>query len=80
MSNLADTRRAPRAGAGLSGGELRKLLISAAIFVLAALVPFVVGGYPLQLAINIAMYAALATSWRRSPTTAPKTMSPRASS
>ena len=63
MSNLADTRQAPRASAGLSSGELRKLLVSAAIFVLAALVPFVVGGYPLQLAINIAMYAALATSW-----------------
>jgi branched-chain amino acid transport system permease protein len=63
VSNLAETRPAPRAGAGLSSGELRKLLISAAIFVLAALVPFVVGGYPLQLAINIAMYAALATSW-----------------
>jgi branched-chain amino acid transport system permease protein len=63
VSNLADTRQAPRAGAGLSSGELRKLLISAAIFVLAALVPFVVGGYPLQLAINIAMYTALATSW-----------------
>ena len=63
MSNLADTRQAMRAGAGLSSGELRKLLISAAIFVLAALVPFAVDGYPLQLAINIAMYAALATSW-----------------
>jgi branched-chain amino acid transport system permease protein len=63
VSNLADTRPAVRPGVGLSGIELRKLLISVAIFVLAALVPFVVGGYPLQLAINIAMYAALATSW-----------------
>jgi len=63
VSNLADTRPAVRPGVGLSGIELRKLLISAAIFVLAALVPFVFGGYPLQLAINIAMYAALATSW-----------------
>jgi branched-chain amino acid transport system permease protein len=63
VSNLADIRPAVRSGVGLSGIELRKLLISVAIFVLAALVPFVVGGYPLQLAINIAMYAALATSW-----------------
>jgi branched-chain amino acid transport system permease protein len=63
VSNLADTRQAVRTGVGLSGVELRKLLISVAIFVLAALVPLVVGGYPLQLAINIAMYAALATSW-----------------
>jgi branched-chain amino acid transport system permease protein len=63
VSNLADTRQAVRTGVGLSGVELRKLLISVAVFVLAALVPFGVGGYPLQLAINIAMYAALATSW-----------------
>jgi branched-chain amino acid transport system permease protein len=63
VSNLADIRPAVRSGVGLSGIELRKLLISVAIFVLAALVPFLVGGYPLQLAINIAMYAALATSW-----------------
>jgi branched-chain amino acid transport system permease protein len=63
VSNLADTRQAVRPGVGLSGVELRKLLISAVIFVLAALVPLVFGGYPLQLAINIAMYAALTTSW-----------------
>jgi branched-chain amino acid transport system permease protein len=63
VSNLADTRQAMRIGAGLSGGELRKLLICIALFVLAALAPLVLGGYPLQLAISIAMYTALATSW-----------------
>ena len=63
MSNLADTRQAMRFGARLSSGELRKLVIYAVLFVLAALAPFVLGGYPLQLAISIAMYTALATSW-----------------
>ncbi len=63
MSNLADTRQAVHPGAGLSAGELRKLLICIVLFALAALVPFVFGGYPLQIAISIAMYTALATSW-----------------
>jgi branched-chain amino acid transport system permease protein len=33
------------------------------IFIVAGLVPLIFGGYALQLAISIAMYTALATSW-----------------
>jgi branched-chain amino acid transport system permease protein len=46
-----------------ASSEVRNLLISAAIFIVAALVPVVADGYALQLAISIMMYAALATSW-----------------
>jgi branched-chain amino acid transport system permease protein len=52
-----------RGGFSITGNEWRNLLISAVIFVAAAAVPFVSGGYVLQLAISIVMYAALATSW-----------------
>jgi branched-chain amino acid transport system permease protein len=47
----------------LSGPERRNLLISVGLFVIAAVVPLVAGGYGLQIAISIVMYTALATSW-----------------
>jgi branched-chain amino acid transport system permease protein len=52
-----------RPGGGLLAGELRNLLIGAAVAIAAACVPLVFDGYALQLAISIAMYTALATSW-----------------
>ncbi len=53
----------PAVRAGITVHELRNLLICAALFVLAACVPLIVGGYVLQLTISIVMYTALATSW-----------------
>ena len=41
----------------------RNLLIAAVLFIAAGLVPLFCDGYPLQLAISIVMYTALATSW-----------------
>jgi branched-chain amino acid transport system permease protein len=58
-----ETLKPVRSGIGLSGGEGRNLLIAGALFVAAALVPLIFGGYVLQLSISIVMYAALATSW-----------------
>ena len=52
-----------RGGLSLSASEWRNLLISVVILAAAACVPLVSGGYVLQLAISIVMYAALATSW-----------------
>lgn len=52
-----------RPGAGLVAGELRNLLIGAAVAIGAACFPLVFDGYPLQLAISIVMYTGLATSW-----------------
>jgi branched-chain amino acid transport system permease protein len=53
----------PAVRTGITAQELRNLLISAAMFIVAGFVPLVFGGYVLQLAISIAMYTALATSW-----------------
>ena len=47
----------------LSSAEWRNLLISVGVFVLAAIIPKVADGYPLQIAISIVMYTVLATSW-----------------
>ncbi len=58
-----DTPQVARAGSGITGREWRNLSIGALIFVAAGLVPLIFGGYLLQLAISIAMYTALATSW-----------------
>ncbi|MGI9355375.1 MAG: branched-chain amino acid ABC transporter permease [Rhizobiaceae bacterium] len=38
-------------------------IVGAALFVLAALIPFVADGYWMSIAVTIAMYSALATSW-----------------
>jgi branched-chain amino acid transport system permease protein len=43
--------------------ERRNLLIAVVLFIAAGLVPLFCDGYPLQLAISIVMYTALATSW-----------------
>ena len=51
------------AGASLPVGELRNLLMSAAVIVAAGCAPLVFNGYALQLLISIVMYTALATSW-----------------
>jgi branched-chain amino acid transport system permease protein len=50
-------------GFSLTAGEARNLLVGALLFIAAAAVPLVVGGYVLQLAISIVMYAGFATSW-----------------
>jgi branched-chain amino acid transport system permease protein len=52
-----------RGGLSLTASEWRYLLISVVIFAVAACVPLFSGGYGLQLAISIVMYAGLATSW-----------------
>ena len=62
MSNI-ETPLAARPGAGITAQERRNLLISASLFIAAGMVPLIFGGYVLQLAISIVMYAALATSW-----------------
>ena len=61
MSTNVDT--APVARAGITATELRNLVIGAVIFIAVGSVPLLFGGYVLQLAISIVMYAALATSW-----------------
>jgi branched-chain amino acid transport system permease protein len=61
--NAIEMPQVARARAGVTARERRNLLIGALIFVAAGLVPLVFGGYALQLAISIAMYTALATSW-----------------
>ncbi len=62
MSDI-ETPQAVRAGVGFAAHELRNLLVSAVLFIAAASVPLIFGGYVLQLAISIVMYTALATSW-----------------
>lgn len=52
-----------RAGLSLTAGERRNLSIGVALFIAAAVVPLLLGGYALQLAISIVMYTALSTSW-----------------
>jgi branched-chain amino acid transport system permease protein len=52
-----------RVGLSLTAGERRNLLIGVAIFIAAAAIPLLLGGYALQLAISIVMYTALSTSW-----------------
>ena len=47
----------------LSPAEIRGLIISVLLFAAAAAVPLLADGYPLQIAISIVMYTALATSW-----------------
>ena len=61
--NAIEMPQVARVRAGVTARERRNLLIGALIFVAAGLVPLVFGGYALQLAISIAMYTALATSW-----------------
>jgi branched-chain amino acid transport system permease protein len=61
--NAIEMPQVARARAGVTARERRNLLIGALIFVAAGLVPLIFGGYALQLAISIAMYTALATSW-----------------
>jgi len=60
---LADMAQAVRGQLVVTAAERRNLVISVAIFIAAALVPLIFGGYALQLAISIVMYTALATSW-----------------
>jgi branched-chain amino acid transport system permease protein len=59
--SIVETPQAVRAG--ITPREWRNLSISAAGFIAVGFIPLVLGGYALQLAISIAMYAALATSW-----------------
>ncbi len=62
-ARIAQSLQFIRAGEIVGAGERRYFLISIALFVAAALVPLVAGGYALQLSISIVMYTALATSW-----------------
>jgi branched-chain amino acid transport system permease protein len=55
--------QADRSGFTLSARERRDLGISVLLFIAAALLPLFNDGYVLQLAISMAMYTALATSW-----------------
>jgi len=48
---------------GITGREWRNLAIAAVLFALAAVVPLVGSGYVQSIAISIAIYTALATSW-----------------
>ncbi|MBV8747382.1 MAG: hypothetical protein JO134_20315, partial [Xanthobacteraceae bacterium] len=48
---------------GITGREWRNLVIVAVLFVAAGFVPLVGSGYVLSIAISIAIYTALATSW-----------------
>jgi branched-chain amino acid transport system permease protein len=50
-------------GAGITRREWGNLSVGAVILIAFGLVPLIFGGYALQLAISIAMYTALATSW-----------------
>lgn len=59
----AETTPTTSTGLGISGREWRTLLLSVLILALAACVPLVLGGYPLQVCVSIIMYAAFATSW-----------------
>jgi branched-chain amino acid transport system permease protein len=47
----------------LNAADRRNLLIGGLLFIAASFVPLIFDGYLLQLAISIAMYTALATSW-----------------
>jgi branched-chain amino acid transport system permease protein len=60
---MSSIETSPVVRTGITAQELRNLLLSAGAFIVFACVPLVFGGYVLQLAISIAMYAALATSW-----------------
>ena len=48
---------------GVTGREWRNLTIAAVLFALAAVVPLVGSGYVQSIAISIAIYTALSTSW-----------------
>jgi len=61
--SIIETQQVAGTGAGITARERRNLLISAMGFIAVGFVPLVFGGYALQLAISIAMYTALATSW-----------------
>jgi len=61
--STVETTKVAATGNAVSSREWRNLLISAVLFIVAALVPLVFGGYALQLAISIMMYTAFATSW-----------------
>jgi branched-chain amino acid transport system permease protein len=61
--SIIETPQVAGTGAGITARERRNLLISAMGFIAVGFVPLVLGGYALQLAISIAMYTALATSW-----------------
>ena len=61
--SIIETPQVAGTGAGITARERRNLLISAMGFIAVGFVPLVFGGYALQLAISIAMYTALATSW-----------------
>jgi len=61
--SILDTPQAVGAGTGVTAREWRNLLISGAGFIAVGFIPLAFGGYVLQLAISIVMYAALATSW-----------------
>jgi branched-chain amino acid transport system permease protein len=61
--SIIETPQVAGTGAGITARERRNLLISALGFIAVGFVPLVFGGYALQLAISIAMYTALATSW-----------------
>ena len=61
--SVAEKAPIARAGLGITANERRNLLVGIAIFIAAAFVPLVFGGYPLQVTISIVMYTAFATSW-----------------
>jgi branched-chain amino acid transport system permease protein len=61
--SIAQTLQSIRLGDIAGAGERRHFQIGIVLFVIAALVPLVAGGYALQLSISIVMYTALATSW-----------------
>lgn len=56
-------QRAVRQALTLSAAEKRNVLVAVVLFAAAALVPAFSSGYVLSIAISIAVYAALATSW-----------------
>jgi branched-chain amino acid transport system permease protein len=47
----------------VTAAEKRQLAISAVLFIIAAVLPFVDRGYWLSIGVSIAMYTVLATSW-----------------
>jgi branched-chain amino acid transport system permease protein len=47
----------------VSGADLRNLVVSALLLIALAFLPFYVSGYVLTLAVTIAMFTVLATSW-----------------
>ncbi len=63
MSSIEKVPALGAAGLRVTATEWRTLSASVVIFVAAALVPLVFGGYVLQVTISIVMYTAFATSW-----------------